>query len=75
MLGSGSRTLGNVVPDNLPGTMANPSNATVGINGTGTLDGSVPSGSVSSDVGVNSGVQRRAALGWVAEGHTLVPRS
>jgi hypothetical protein len=58
VLGSGPRTPGNIVPDNLPGTIGGQSNATVGINGTGTLDGSVPSTDVGADRGLGSGVQR-----------------
>ena len=58
VLGSGPRMPGNIVPDNLPGTMGGQSNATVGINGTGTLDGSVPSTDVGVDRGLGVGVQR-----------------
>ena len=61
VLGSGPRTPGNIVPDNLPGTM-DPRNATVGVNGTGTLDGSVRSDAITNDIDVNGsldgGVQR-----------------
>lgn len=52
VLGSGPRAPGNVVPDNLPGTM-DPRNATVGVNGTGTLDGGVRSDEITNDGGVN----------------------
>jgi len=41
VLGAGPRPPGYVVPDNLPGTM-DPRNATVGVNGTGRLDGALP---------------------------------
>ena len=58
VLGSGHRMHGNIVPDNLPGTIGGQSNATVGINGTGTLDGSVPSTDVGVDRGLGVGVQR-----------------
>jgi hypothetical protein len=61
VLGSGPRTPGHVVPDNLPGTM-DPGSATVEVNGAGTLDGSVPWDAITNGVGVDGsldgGVQR-----------------
>ena len=57
ILGSGRATPGNIVPDNLPGTM-DPKNATVGINGTGTLDGSVPARDVDVTRELRDEVQR-----------------
>jgi hypothetical protein len=56
VLGNVSRPQGSVVPDDLPGTLGGQGKGTVGINGTGTLDGSVPSGNVSSQVGVDGGL-------------------
>ena len=58
VLGSGRARPGNIVPDNLPGTMLPPGNATVGINGTGTLDGSVPAGNVDVTRELRDEVQR-----------------
>jgi hypothetical protein len=64
VLGSGRRMQGDVVPDNLPGTM-DPGNATVGIDGTGmgidgtgALDGSVPRDDADVVRELREGVQR-----------------